>query len=253
MGVCARLVFMPRPPLIGVTTSATADVDVEISPRAHLNRAYLLAVQQAGGVPVLLPPFLDERAREGLWQRLDGLVLSGGGDLDPARFGEPADARVAEVSKARDRLELELTERAVGQGLPLLAICRGIQVLNVALGGSLHQHIPDAYPASAIDHAQKASRQRPTHDVKVLVEGSRLGAVLGVPELKVNSFHHQSLKRLGRGLRESAWAPDGVIEGVDMPDAPGMVLAVQWHPEDLVDHDPTARKLFSALVAAATG
>ena len=243
---------MPRPPLIGVTTSATADVDAEVTPRAHLNRAYVLAVQQAGGIPVLLPPFLDQQALDALWLRLDGLLLSGGGDVDPGRFGETAEPRLAEVSEARDHLELELTERAIAQGLPLFAICRGIQVLNVALGGSLHQHIPDAYPASAIDHAQEACRQQPTHDVKVMVEGSRLGAVLGIPELKVNSFHHQSVKRLGRGLRESAWAPDGVIEGVDMPNAPGLVLAVQWHPEDLIDHDPTARKLFSALVAAAS-
>jgi putative glutamine amidotransferase len=242
---------MGRPPLIGVTTSATADDDSSAPRRAHLNRAYVLAIQQAGGVPVLLPPYLDQPAREGLWRRLDGLVLSGGGDIDPSHFHEPPHPSVDLVCEARDGLELALTERALDQGLPLLAICRGIQVLNVARGGTLHQHVPDAYPTSPIAHAQREAREQPTHAVKVLVEGTRLGAVLGAPELSVNSFHHQALNRLGRGLREAAWAPDGVIEAIDMPEARGLVLAVQWHPEDLVGQDPAARRLFTALVDAA--
>lgn len=243
---------MPRPPLIGITTSVTADDDRSGGPhRAHLNRAYVLAVQQAGGIPVLLPPYLEPRTRDTLWEGFAGLVLTGGGDIDPARFHEPRQDTVDGVSEARDVLELELTERALGQGLPLLAICRGVQVLNVALGGSLHQHLPASHPESRIAHAQQAPRDQPTHDVKVTVEATRLGAVLGAPELRVNSFHHQAIKRLGRGLREVAWAPDGVIEGVDMPDARGLVLGVQWHPEDLVGRDPAARSLFDALVAAA--
>lgn len=239
-------------PLIGVTTSVTPDDDRGPAPhRAHLNRAYVLAVQAAGGVPVLLPPYLDDRVREALWSRLAGLVLTGGGDVDPATFEEPRDPSVDLVSEARDALELGLTERALDQGLPLLAICRGVQVLNVALGGTLHQHIPDAYPTSTIAHSQTEPRQRATHDVKVMVEGTTLGAVLGASELSVNSFHHQAIRRLGRGLRDVAWAPDGIIEGVDLPDARGLVLGVQWHPEDLVGHDVAASKLFAALIAAA--
>ncbi len=242
---------MPAP-LIGLTTSTTPDGGGGSGPpRAHLNRAYILAVQAAGGVPVLLPPCLDRAALEALWPRLDGLVLTGGGDVDPARFGERPHPAVEDVSAARDRLELEITGRALDQGLPLLAICRGLQVLNVALGGSLHQHLPDAVPGSPIAHQQRAPREEPTHDVKVMVAGTRLGAVLGAAELPVNSFHHQAIHRLGRGLREVAWAPDGVIEGVDMPAAPGLVLGVQWHPEDLVGHDEAARRLFQALVEAA--
>jgi putative glutamine amidotransferase len=155
------------------------------------------------------------------------------------------------VSEARDALEIEVTRRAVREGLPVLGICRGAQVLNVALGGSLHQHIADAYPTSPIEHAQHEPRQQPTHEVKVLVEKTRVGTILGAGDLKVNSFHHQAIARLGQGLRDVAWAPDGVIEAVEAPDIPGFVVGVQWHPEELVDHDPAAHRLFSALIAAA--
>jgi len=238
-------------PLIGITTSLTPDGDNGTTPpRAHLNRAYVAAVQRAGGVPVLLPPYLDPPARDALWSRLDGLVLSGGGDVDPARFGEARRPEVDGVSEARDALEMELANRAVDGAVPLLAICRGIQVLNVARGGSLVQHIPAEVP-EACAHAQSAPRHEPTHAVAVRVEGTLLGRVLALPELRVNSFHHQAIRRLGAGLRETAWAPDGVIEGVDMPGAPGFVVGVQWHPEDLADRDPAARRLFEALVEAA--
>lgn len=243
---------MPRAPLIGLTTSVTPDDDPGPVPhRAHVNRAYVLAVQRAGGVPVLLPPYLDAPTLQALWERLDGLVLTGGGDIAPERFGEQRHAKAEAVSETRDALELDVTERALHEGRPLLAICRGVQLLNVALGGSLHQHIPDAYPASAIDHAQREPRHQATHAVKVMVEHTRVGAILGTAELRVNSFHHQAINRLGRGLRDVAWAPDGVIEAVDGPDGRGFVVGVQWHPEDLADHDPVARNLFSALVAAA--
>src|SRR5206468_3504090 len=133
--------------------------------------------QAAGGAPVLLPPHLDEATRAALWTRLDALVLSGGGDVDPARFGEPPHAKVYEVSPERDELELGFTRRALDDGVPLLAICRGIQVLNIALGGTLHQDIPSE-PGSAIDHSQKAPRHQPTHRVKVMGEGTRLGSVV---------------------------------------------------------------------------
>ena len=238
---------MTHPPLIGVTTSISFGTYPE---RAYVNSAYLRAVQQAGGVPVLLPPQLEPVALAALRARLDGLVLTGGGDLDPARFGETAHPTVSEVSPARDALELDLVGLALDRGVPLLAICRGIQVLNVALGGTLVQDIA-AELGSPIAHSQKPPRQEPTHPVKVLAEGTRLGAIVGAPELSVNSFHHQAIKRLGRRLREVAWAPDGVIEGVEL-DGAGFVVGVQWHPEDLVGHDPAARSLFAALVQAAT-
>jgi putative glutamine amidotransferase len=242
---------MAHPPLIGVTMSGTADgVQGNTPPRAWLNNAYLSAVQQAGGIPILLPPHLDGAALDALWSRLDGILLTGGGDVDPARFGEERHPAVDDVSDARDRLEIEVTERAVHEARPLLAICRGIQVLNVALGGSLYQDIASE-TGSTIAHTQTAPRDRPTHPVKVMGEGTRLGATLGALEVEVNSMHHQAIKRLGRGLREVAWAPDGVIEGVEIPDVSALVLGVQWHPEELTAHDPTARNLFRTLVTAA--
>jgi putative glutamine amidotransferase len=232
--------------LIGVTMSVSSDRPPE---RAHVNATYVRAVQAAGGVPILLPPHLDAGSREMLWRRLDGLLLTGGGDLDPARFGEPAHPTVYEVSEARDALELELAQRAVAEGVPLLAICRGIQVLNVARGGSLIQDIASEVGDTVI-HSQKAPRHEPTHPVKVDPD-SRLGAIVSAAELPVNSFHHQAIRHLGAGLRAVAWAPDGVIEGVDMPGARRLVLGVQWHPEDLAGHDPAAGRLFRALVEAA--
>jgi putative glutamine amidotransferase len=243
---------MARPPLIGVTMSATADGATGTTPpRGWINNAYLHAIQQSGGVPVLLPSHLDGRALDALWSHLDGVLLTGGGDIEPTRFdAEPRHPTVYDVSEARDRLEIEVTERAVHDGRPLLAICRGIQVLNVALGGSLHQDIASE-TGSTIVHSQSEPRALATHPVKVMGEGTRLGVTLGALEVDVNSLHHQAIKRVGRGLREVAWAPDGVIEGVELPEARALVLGVPWHPEELVGHDPTARSLFRALVSAA--
>jgi putative glutamine amidotransferase len=234
-------------PLIGVSTSVTVEKYPE---RAYVNAAYLDAVQQAGGVPVPLPPQLTPPGRAELLKRLHGVLLTGGGDVDPRHFGESPHATTSEVSAARDGLEIALTRWAIQTRLPLLAICRGIQVLNVALGGSLHQDIPSA-PGSPYDHSQTAlqTRARGTtaHPVKVQ-DGSRLAGILGVLEVDVNSFHHQAINRLGRGLEAVAWAPDSIVEGVELGDDGQFVVGVQWHPEELVGHDPSARRLFAALV-----
>ena len=234
-------------PLIGITTSITVGTVPE---RAYVNGAYIRAVQEAGGIPVLLTPHFTSEVQAALWQRLDGLVLTGGGDIEPARFGEAGHPAVDDVSPARDDLEIDLTRRAVADAVPLFAICRGIQVLNVALGGTLVQDLPSEWP-DALPHSQKAPRTQPTHAVKVMGEGTHLGRVLGALELDVNSMHHQAIKQLGEGLREVAWAPDGVVEGVEMPGDDRFVLGVQWHPEELVAHDQAARNLFTAIVDAA--
>jgi putative glutamine amidotransferase len=234
-------------PLVGITTSITVGAVPE---RAFVNGAYIRAVQEAGGIPVLITPHFTPEVQAALWQRLDGLVLTGGGDIAPGRFGEARHPTVDEVSPARDELEIDLTRRAVADAVPLFAICRGIQVLNVALGGTLVQDLPSEWP-NALSHSQTAPRHQPTHAVKVMGEGTHLGRLLGTLELDVNSMHHQAIKQLGEGLREVAWAPDGVVEGVEMPGDDPFVLGVQWHPEELVAHDQAARNLFTAIVDAA--
>jgi putative glutamine amidotransferase len=214
-------------PLIGVSTSITVGAHPE---RAFVNSTYLHAVQQAGGVPVALPPQLSPASMRRLTADLDGLLLTGGGDVDPALFGEAPHA-------------------ALERGRPVLAVCRGLQVLNVALGGSLYQDV-GTDPGTQIPHSQKEPRDQPTHKVKV-TPGSRLAETLGADELEVNSMHHQAIRRLGRGLTAVAWAPDQLVEGAELDDPARFVLGVQWHPEELVGHSEPARRLFAALVAAA--
>jgi putative glutamine amidotransferase len=237
---------MSRDPLVGVTTSITVGQTPE---RAYVNSAYLHAVQQAGGVPVLLPPQLSKASLERLVRGLDALLLTGGGDVDPATFGEAPHPTLYEVAPARDALETQVTLIALEKKTPLLAICRGIQVLNVALGGSLHQDVATE-PGTQIQHSQKEAREQTTHKVTVTPR-SRLGRVLGAADLEVNSFHHQVIKSLGRGLVPVAWAPDKLVEGVELDDDSQFVLGVQWHPEHLVGNSEPARRLFSALVTAA--
>lgn len=239
---------MSRSPLIGVSTSITVGKDPE---RAYLNSAYLTAIQAAGGVPVPIPPQFGGRAQEEILARCDGYVLTGGGDVDPATFDEPPHPTLYDVAPARDRLEIALVHHAVEARKPLLALCRGVQVLNVALGGTLFQDV-GTEPGTEIQHQQdKAGKRRdePTHAVKV-VAGSRLEEVLGTAELHVNSLHHQAVKVPGRGLTPVAFAPDMIIEGVEVEEPDRFVLGVQWHPEELTEKDPSARRLFSALIDA---
>ncbi|MGH7357058.1 MAG: gamma-glutamyl-gamma-aminobutyrate hydrolase family protein [Candidatus Rokuibacteriota bacterium] len=233
-------------PLIGVGLALSVG---EYPERAYVNMAYLRAIEQAGGVPVPLAPGLEPATLEAVWQRIDGLVLTGGWDMDPARYGQARHPKTENVSETRDAVEVCLVSRALGERVPLFAICRGLQVLNVALGGSLVQDIADDVDTNLV-HSQKELRDVATHEVRVAAD-SRLHAIVGAHELRVNSMHHQAIGRVGRDLRAVAWAPDGVIEGVEMGGDDRFVVAVQWHPEELVEHDPAARALFTALVDAA--
>ena len=233
-------------PLIGVSTSITVAKHPE---RAYLNSAYLHAVQQAGGVPVPLPPQLSAASLEPLGAGLHGLLLTGGGDVDPALFGEAAHPTLYDVAPIRDTFEANAARWALEHRIPLLCVCRGVQVLNVALGGSLYQDV-GTEPGTPLTHSQKEPRDQPTHKVKV-APGSRLAEVMGAEEVDVNSMHHQALKALGRGLVAAAWAPDQLVEGVEMPEQPSFVLGVQWHPEKLIGHSDAARRLFAALVTHA--
>jgi putative glutamine amidotransferase len=230
-------------PLIGVTTYHR---EIEERPRFCLPSAYVDAVRAAGGMPVLLTPG-EERPAE-LLESLEALVFSGGGDLDPAHFGGSDHPSCYFICEERDAFELELIRAALERETPVLAICRGSQVLNVALGGSLHSHLEEVV-GDAILHRESQTLHT-YHPVK-LDPGSRLAELLGATELaEVASWHHQAVDRLGAGLRPVAWAPDGTVEALELIDAP-QLLAVQWHPELQIERGSPHLKLFEAIVRMA--
>lgn len=231
-------------PLIGITTYHRETAGRS---RFTLPSAYVDALRAAEGLAVLVTP--GDAEPEELLARLDGLVLSGGGDLDPASYGRDGHARTYGVSAERDLFELALLRGALERGLPTLAICRGMQILNVALGGDLHVHLPDVV-GEAVAH-RSSQTEATLHAVRVAA-GSRLAERLGAAELgAVPSWHHQAIDRLGAGLRPVAWAPDDVIEAVELP-GEAQILAVQWHPE-LAGPTPAGAGLFEALVTRARG
>jgi putative glutamine amidotransferase len=241
-------------PLIGVTTSELRPGELATlrrhgePPHAEmaLGITYVRAIEASGGVPVVMPP-LGLADVASLVSRLDGLVLSGGPDLAPAAYGAPPHPEQGTTEPALDSFEYAVVAEALRLGLPILGICRGAQALNVALGGALHQHLPEVV-GDAVTHRQSEDGRRPTHVVEI-VPGTRLAGMLGPGQMAVNSFHHQAVARLGTGLRVCARAADGTIEAIEDP-ARAFVLAVQWHAETLVDGQKQ-RPLFDELVAAA--
>lgn len=234
-------------PVIGITTyNGRTKEDL---PAIILLRVYVEAVMQAGGVPVLIPSELDEGDWMDLYARLDGILLTGGGDLAIERFNGLPHPRVNSVDKARDALEFGLLHSAIEQGKPFFGICRGAQVVNVGLGGTLYTHLEDQHPNSLKhDYYPDYPRNRLSHPVRV-EEGSRLAEIVGEPVLQVNSLHHQGIKDLAPKLKPVAYAPDGLIEAVELSDHP-FGMAVQWHPEWLTDQQST-RNLFTAFVNSA--
>jgi putative glutamine amidotransferase len=208
---------------------------------------YVRSVERSGALPLVLPTLAPETA-EALLDRLDGLVLSGGVDVDPALYGQPRHPKLGRVDRERDDFELALTRHALRRDLPLLAICRGQQVLNVATGGTLIQDIPSELEG-AVRHDAPGRRTRRSHPVEV-TRGSKLGEILGTAALDVNSFHHQAVDLVGEGLSVSARSPaDGVIEAVEMKDR-SFVLGVQWHPESFWKEAVSFQALFDAHAAA---
>lgn len=236
---------MSSPPLIGISAYPRT---VGIVPRPTLlhtaNRYYVDSVVRAGGCPVVLPA-IDPALAVTMLARLDGLVLPGGGDVDPVRYGEEAHPDTNAPDERRDDWDLACAVAALDMRLPLLAICRGTQVLNVALGGSLIQDLPSATGA---EHGFTSQFADFVHTVR-LEPGCRLAKVLGAEELGTNSLHHQAVGRLGAGVRVVGRAPDGTVEAIEVADRPE-VLAIQWHPE-LLEDDPQHQGLFVELVRAA--
>jgi len=224
-------------PVIGVTGNFD-----DLEGNYLLKEYYVLSLYNAGGVPVILPPVDDDSLIEGYVDVCQGFVFSGGGDIDPYYWGELPQQRLGQINPLRDRFELTLARKIIERRLPVLGICRGCQVLNVAAGGSLFQHI-----LSSMSHHQKAPRSYPFHEV-IINEGSRLGKIVGSRKIRVNSFHHQAVKETGEGIYISARAIDGIIEAIESV-APFFFLGVQWHPECM--SDISSLNLFKALVNAA--
>jgi putative glutamine amidotransferase len=240
-------------PLIGVSTS-----ELRAAEGAHfahhsepprrmlaLGVSYLEAVEAAGGIPVILAP-LPARRLESIIDRLDGVCLSGGPDLEPACYGAQPHRELGPTEPEVDLFELGLVRAARRRGLPILAICRGMQVLNISRGGTLNQHVPDL--GDDIQHRQPGRASEPTHGVTV-APGTRLARIVGGERIDVNSFHHQAIDRLGAGLEAVAWADDGLIEAVEAP-GDAFTLGVQWHAECLTEL-PEQAQLFTSLIDAA--
>lgn len=234
------------PAVIGITTNQVTNANAQVT--VTLLQAYVEAIMQAGGVPVLLPSLISNDGWQSVYSRLDGILFSGGGDISLEYFKGEDHPRIGGVEPERDALELNLLKASVSDGKPFLGICRGCQMVNVGLGGTLYTHIPDQL-SGALDHDYPGSlRKVLVHEVK-LEEGTRIAEIMGEPILKVNSHHHQGLKNIPPALKVTGHAPDGLVEAVELPDHP-FGLAVQWHPEWLTDQQPT-RNLFRALVQAA--
>jgi putative glutamine amidotransferase len=244
-------------PRIGITTSTlerATEGSSHISSATHLT--YSRCIYAAGGLPLLLPNVLAEEDLDALLATLDGVMLSGGGDIDSRYWGEALHPAVGLVDPTRDAFELALARAALRRDLPMLGICRGVQVLAVATGGDLWQDIPTQCPDN-IGHRQSSLRHEPQHTVTITADSLLAhllwpaGAVnVTKMNLAVNSFHHQAPRNYGTMLTPVAISPDGLLEGLEAP-AATFVLGVQWHPEEMVEVAPLQAHLFSGLVATA--
>lgn len=244
-------------PLIGITTQTLQAIDgiPEGLPQSVvMNQRYYHAAAMAGAAPVLIPLLDDLDALRAIYERMDGILIPGGVDIDPAAFGETPHEKLGRIDPARDRVEIQLAKWAVEEEKPILGLCRGLQVINVALGGTLYQDLEAEYP-NAIKHDYFPNygfeRDYLAHDV-ALVTGSRLHHAIECKQIPVNSMHHQGIKVLAGALAPSATAPDGLIEAVESTDG-NFVVGVQWHPEVFEATDPNTQQLFEAFLSAARG
>lgn len=231
---------------VGVTTyRGTSPTSL---PQFSISEAYISALSRAGATPVMIPLGLNSDALTMILERIDGLVFSGGGDIHPEEYRSQMHPRVEEIDRDRDQVELQLLERALAMRLPWLGICRGLQLINVGLGGELYEHILDQHPG-AIEHQYYPGWPRDLLAHKVKIESdNRLGDIIQATEIHVNSLHHQGIKVLAPELHATAHAPDGLIEAIELPGYP-FGMAVQWHPEWLPEQ-PHANHLLEAFVGA---
>jgi putative glutamine amidotransferase len=228
---------------VAVTAGTRLDGDTQ---RVRLTAAYVNALESAGLIPLIVPPLSHADSAAAILDSVAGLVLTGGGDIDPAMYGEKRHEKVHSVNVERDTTEAALIEEAKTRRTPILAICRGIQMLNVALGGTLVQDIPSQI-ATTIAHDEDTPRDRRSHDIDIRSD-SLIARAVGTSHCSVNSFHHQSVKDVAPGMQVTARSPDGVIEGMESTEREWWVLAVQWHPEEMTrSPEPWDRGLFKAF------
>lgn len=245
---------MSRRPVIGIATQTLPAVPGERPPCWLMGRTYVEELRKVGAVPWVIPLIPHDPATlQEIFNRLDGVFITGGVDVDPSHYGETKTPLCGETDTDRDVVEIALLRHALERNLPVLAVCRGIQILNVTCGGTLYQDVTAQVPA-ALKHdyfptAATPSRKYLAHDVTVK-QGSRLGRILGDAVVPVNSMHHQAIKDLAPNLAPTAYAPDGIIEGVESLDE-RFLIAVQWHPEELTETQPGMARLFSTFAAAA--
>lgn len=235
-------------PLIGISSSSIIDQFGKEYNRAYARNAK--AVASAGGLPIYIPTGLDESTLRAIYDRVDAVLIPGGPDVDPSVYGQERHPLTVQIDHPRDELELTLARWSVADDRPLFGICRGHQVINVALGGTLVQDIP-SQTGTPLTHDQEDGlpRNNRLHDVTI-DSASRLASILGTTQLSVNSLHHQSVQKPAPGALVTAHAPDGIVEALEIPDK-RFALSVQWHPEDLYEGDAMQQALFTSFVEAA--
>ena len=241
--------------MIGVTAALKEDLElITRRPSGRFVRAdldYVEGVAEAGGAPVVVPPAVGLRAAEVLLDGLDGLLLSGGSDLNPSYYGEKPIPELGVTMPEWDTFEMALLRSALRRGIPIFGVCRGMQMLNVVLGGTLYQDLHSQLGADILKHRQERPKWQPTHEVELL-DDSYLAEITDRQTVEVNSYHHQGIKGLADALAVSARSFDGVIEAVESRDfSERWLIGVQWHPEGMRDTDPEHRNLFEAHVCAA--
>jgi putative glutamine amidotransferase len=238
-------------PIIGIATMSDHDAAGLHAPRFSLNQSYNKAIMAAGGVPLMIPHVEDTESLRELYEMLDGLMLPGGVDIHPRYYNEEPHPKLDPTDDGLDWVEATLVRWALADDMPIFGICRGEQVLNVVMGGTLWQDLPSEY-ATVFDHRESFKRKIRdylAHDVRI-DPTSRLAEIAGATRVWVNTSHHQAIKRVAPGLRATAWSPDDLVEGVESPDH-FFVVAVQWHPEEMVKKHEWALRLFRAFVEAA--
>ena len=245
-----------RRPIIGIPTQtlqSLGGVSADIPPSWVMSQRYIQSLVQAGAIPWMIP-LVDDATLRGVYESLDGVFLPGGADIDPASYGRDPHPLCDRTDPERDRVELQLARWALDEGTPVLGVCRGMQLINIAAGGTLYQDLAEQLPGS-IKHdyfpykGMGFTRDFLAHKVEVAPD-TRLARLFGAGTLKVNSMHHQGIRQLGTGLRTTAVSPDGLVEGIETT-GDNYVFAVQWHPEALTDSDIHAREMFTDFVSAA--